>query len=84
MANIQWPIQLLMLLDISGIYDLDLNSSRSEVLNTEKWNKVEEDLAYIFAKNIKTKIGDNSWVNLKGIYNRLPISQSFRNGFNKL
>jgi hypothetical protein len=84
MANIQWPIQFLMLLDISGTYDLDLNSSRSEVLNTEKWNKVEEDLAYIFAKNIKIRVDDNNWVNLKKIYTSLPISQSFRNGFNKL
>ncbi len=82
LANLQWPIQFLMLFDISGNYDLDLNSSRTEILNSEKWIKVETDLAQIFAKNIKYKIGQEKWNDLKVIYAGMTSNIQFLNGIN--
>lgn len=83
LATLQWTLPFLMFLDISEEYDLDLNSSRTEILSTDKWSRVEEELAYIFAKNIATQIGRDEWENLKSIYNEKSNNELFKKGINR-
>src|SRR5690606_18726429 len=46
-VKLDWPLPLLLVVDVCGRRDLDLNSSRTQVILSDNWFKFEEDLAYI-------------------------------------
>jgi hypothetical protein len=73
-AVLSWPFPMLLILDIGGNRELDLNSSRSQILNNEKWLNIEEDLAFEICSKIKRNVGADYWEKL------LPIIQETKNG----
>ncbi|SMF92273.1 Molecular chaperone, HSP90 family [Paenibacillus uliginis N3/975] len=83
-VQIKWPIPVLLVLDVCGSRDLDLNSSRTQVLLTDKWFQFEEDLAYIVCEAISEKVEENYWNILKDILLTNAKSQPFINGLNKV
>ena len=43
-VKIEWPFPLILVVDICGNRDLDLNSARTEIIMSEKWMDLEEKL----------------------------------------
>jgi hypothetical protein len=72
-AILSWPFPVLIILDVGGTRDLNLNSSRSQILNDEKWSDLEEDLAMEVCLQIKRKVDNKYWEKL------LPIIQETSN-----
>jgi len=64
---ISWPFPLLLVIDIGGTYDLDLNSPRTEIIMSEKWIKFEEKLAFLICNEISKKVSVKYWKELKTI-----------------
>ena len=45
-VKLDLPFPILIVIDICGNMDLDLNSSRTQIIMSEKWQKLEEILAF--------------------------------------
>lgn len=75
---------MLLILDIGGKNDLDLNSARNEILYNEKWNCFEQDLAYIICTGIYENVNIEYWLQLKEILLKEKQSDNFINGLNRL
>ncbi len=71
-ASITWPFPLLLVVDICGKKDLDLNSPRTQILVSDNWLKFEEDLAYVVCLKLRDLLPTDYWVELK----RLLLSKS--------
>lgn len=65
--KLDWPLPLLLVIDICGAMDLDLNSSRTQIIMSEKWIKFEEDLAYEICLGIFHCVTPDYWTTLKTI-----------------
>jgi hypothetical protein len=63
-VRLSWPFPVSLVVDVTTPMDLDLNSARSEILNTEKMTEFEEELAYCIACGIKSKVDANYWQKL--------------------
>lgn len=83
-AQINWPLSVLLVIDASGSRDLDLNSSRTQIILSDKWFKFEEDLAHIICKNISNSVDKNYWLTLKDILLKNAKSECFLNGLNRV
>ena len=71
-ASIIWPFPLLLVIDICGKRDIDLNSPRTQILVSDNWLKFEEDLAYVVCLKLRDLLPTDYWVKLK----RLLLSKS--------
>jgi len=58
-VRLAWPFPLRLIVDVTSPMDLDLNSARSSILNTEKWTAFEEQLAFCIACGIKTRVEES-------------------------
>lgn len=83
-ALLRWPFPMLLVLDIGGRNDLELNSARNEILYNEKWDCLEQDLAYIICKGVHENVDNEYWLKLKEILLSQTKSDNFINGLNKL
>lgn len=66
-TKLLWPFPILLVLDLGGNGDLNLNSARTEIIYDSKWIEFEENLFYIICKQIKHKIGNRWWPYYKDI-----------------
>lgn len=66
-VKIEWPFPLILVVDICGNRDLDLNSARTEIIMSEKWIDFEEKLASLICKKISELVGAEYWKKLKQI-----------------
>lgn len=57
-VKIDWPMPVKMVIDIGKNRDLDLNTSRTQVLMSEKWLDFEEEVAYQILHGIKNQVTD--------------------------
>lgn len=73
-AIIKWPFPMLLVVDICGTRDLDLNSARDQIILSQKWGDFEYALAKLICKQVKSKLNDEYWSELKDIL--LNSSQS--------
>lgn len=83
-VKINWPFPLILVVDICGKRDLDLNSPRTEILVSEKWIDFEEQLAKIVCNEIKNSVNNDYWNKLLEIFNRSKSSESFKRAVNNL
>ncbi len=83
-AMLRWPFPFLLVLDIEGKNDLDLNSARDEIIYNEKWNKFEQILAYIICRGIRDGVDEVYWSNFIKIITKNQISDNFRLGLERL
>lgn len=79
-VRISWPFPLILVIDICGERDFDLNSPRTEVLITDKWISLEEDLAFLICKGIADQVSDNYWEKLKVLLLNMSKSDAFTRG----
>jgi molecular chaperone HtpG len=83
-VQIIWPLPVLLVIDVSGSRDLDLNSSRTQVISSDKWFKFEEDLAYLICKNISSSVDKVYWDSLKEILLKNSKNEYFLNGLSRV
>lgn len=83
-ALLRWAFPMLLVLDIGGRNDLDLNSARNEILYNEKWDYLEEELAFIICKGIYEHVAIQYWLILKDILLSETESDNFKKGLERL
>lgn len=66
-VRISWPFPLILIVDICGKRDLDLNSPRTEIIMSDKWLSFEEELAYLICSGIAKSVTNEYWNELKEI-----------------
>lgn len=83
-VKISWTFPLIIVVDICGRRDLDLNSSRTEIIMSEKWTNFEEELAYIISCEIAKATDAVYWSELKKILISHSKSEQFLRGLNRV
>lgn len=66
-VKLDWPVPVLIVIDICGNMDLDLNSSRTQILMSEKWTTFEEKLSFSILSGIANSVALDYWNKLKDI-----------------
>jgi len=66
-VKLDWPVPVLIVIDICGNMDLDLNSSRTQILMSEKWTKFEEKLSFEILSSVAQSVESDYWNRLKDI-----------------
>ena len=64
-AKVNWPICIIVKINISGILDINLNSARSEILIDDKWKEFEQKFALLLCKGLKEQVSDSYWEEFK-------------------
>ncbi|MFH7001782.1 HD domain-containing protein [Flavobacterium bizetiae] len=67
-VRISWPFPLILIVDICGKRDLDLNSPRTEIIMSEKWLQFEEDIAFLICNSIANSVTPEYWNELRLIF----------------
>ena len=83
-VKITWPFPLVIVIDICGKRDLDLNSSRTEIIMSEKWINFEEELAYQVCKDIAENVSLDYWNEWKNILLKSSKNEPFLRALNKI
>ncbi|OAD91468.1 metal-dependent phosphohydrolase [Aequorivita soesokkakensis] len=83
-VKINWPFPLILVVDICGERDLDLNSPRTEIIISEKWTEFEEELAKIICNGIKNAVSEDYWNELLEIFESLSFSENFKRALSSL
>lgn len=83
-TKLKWPLPMLIVLDITGSNDIDLNSARTEIVFNENWNTFEENLSYLICSRIKEKVNIEYWKKLKGVLLENNKSENFKIGLEKI
>ncbi len=64
-VSISWPFPVLLVVDICGKRDIDLNSARNQIILNNKWIEFEDLLTIEILENIKQIVGNEYWSELK-------------------
>lgn len=83
-VKISWPFPLIIVIDVCGKRDLDLNSSRTEIIMSEKWADFEEELAYQICSSLATMVTIEYWNELKEILTARTKNEFFLSAINKV
>lgn len=83
-VSLAWPIPILLVVDICGSMDLDLNSSRTQILMSDKWIKLEEALAKEILLEIFHSVKEEYWEDLKHILLEESKSEAFFRSLNNI
>lgn len=83
-VKISWPFPLIIIVDICGNRDLDLNSPRTEIIMSEKWIDFEEQLAFLICNSIANSVSQSYWEELKKIFYDHTKNETFIRGLNKV
>ena len=83
-VKISWPFPLVIVIDIGGNNDLDLNSPRTEIIMSEKWIDFEEKLAYLICDELSKQVTPNYWEGLKTILLAKTNNELFIKSLNKV
>lgn len=83
-VRLVWPLPILLVVDICGTMDLDLNSSRTQILMSDKWLKFEETLAHEILSGICHSVTKEYWKDLKVILLEQSKNDAFVRSLNKI
>ncbi len=67
-VKLEWPFSMIIALDIGNKMDLDLNSQRTEIIKTDKWDKFEQVLATIVCTQLKEQVTQGYWNEMKTLF----------------
>lgn len=79
---LKWPFPVLLVLDLQGTNDLDLNSARNEIVLNESWEKFERNLAYVICTGLFSKLTDDYRAELSDLFTSKTKSENFLLGLN--
>ncbi len=80
LPRLNWAFPSIIIVDIGGPCDLDLNSSRTNIMLNEKWLKFEENLSLLICKGIHENVLEEYWEELK----RILLSETQSNTFKEV
>ncbi len=60
-VTLDWPFPMVIVIDVCGSMDLDLNSSRTQIIMSEKWQTLEELLAFETCSGIAKSVSAEYW-----------------------
>ena len=83
-VKIIWPFPLIIVIDICGKRDLDLNSPRTEIIMSGKWIDFEEELAFQICNSISESVTLDYWNELKTILASKTKNELFVRGLNRV
>ncbi|MGV8946899.1 MAG: HD domain-containing protein [Lutibacter sp.] len=83
-VRLSWTFPLVIVVDICGNRDLDLNSSRTEIILSEKWIDFEEQLAFLICSGLANSVTADYWNELKLIFSERTKNDTFLRGINKV
>lgn len=83
-VNLIWPLPILLVVDICGSMDLDLNSSRTQILMSDKWLKFESAFAYEVLSGISHSVKKEYWQSLKDILLEESKNEVFLDSLNRI
>jgi hypothetical protein len=83
-AMLRWAFPMLLVIDIGGTNDLDLNSARNEIIYNDKWDNFEQQIAYIICRGIYDNVSKEYWIKLREIIENENKSDNFIIGLKKL
>ena len=83
-VKLSWPFPLLLVVDICGNRRSDLNSSRTQVIMSDKWIKFEEDLSFLVCSGVANSVTTDYWEGLKDIWLQNTKNEYFLNGLNRV
>jgi hypothetical protein len=83
-VRLSWPFPLVIVVDICGNRDLDLNSSRTEIIMSEKWIDFEEELAFLICSSIANSVTSDYWNEIKIIFTERTKNETFLRGINRV
>lgn len=83
-ARITWPFPLILVIDICGNRDLDLNSARTQIIISEKWIDFEEDLAFLVCNGLAKLVSTEYWNEFKEILAVDSKYDTFYRGLNRV
>ena len=81
-AELRWPFPVLLVLDISAPADLDLNTSRTQIISNRKWQEFEKRLAYVLTREIFKLVNEEYAAKLVKIYSKHK-NELFQEGMNQ-
>ncbi|MBD3384638.1 metal-dependent phosphohydrolase [candidate division KSB1 bacterium] len=58
-VRLNWPFPMLLIVDITGMRDIDLNSPRNRIVMSDNWIKFEEDLSEIICQKLKESLEED-------------------------
>jgi molecular chaperone HtpG len=77
-VSLSWPLPLLIVVDVCGERDLDLNSSRTQILISERWVNFEDALTGALAQGIVNQVSATYWDALKAVMLARSTSEALR------
>lgn len=83
-VKVSWPFPLIIVVDICGNRDLDLNSPRTEIIMSEKWIDFEEELAFMICNGIANSVSTEYWLELKNIFIEQTKNETFFRGLQRV
>lgn len=83
-VSLSWPLPILLVVDICGARDLDLNSSRTQILMSDKWLQFEIALAYEVLSGVAQLVSNDYWEELKNILLAQTKNEIFRESLNNV
>lgn len=83
-VRLDWPLPLLLVIDICGQRDLDLNSARTQIIMSEKWIALEEELSFSIFSGIAGQVSVDYWCKLKAILLANTKNPNFLAGLNRI
>lgn len=81
---LSWPFPLILVIDICGSRDLDMNSPRTEIIMSDKWLNFEEELAFLVCSQIAVEVDNLYWSQLKEIFISESKNETFLKGLNRV
>ena len=76
-VKLKWPFPMLLVVDVGGSMDLDLNSSRTQIIMGEKWQIFEETLAFEICSRIACSVSVEYWTALKDLLENSTENEIF-------
>lgn len=83
-VKLSWPIPLLLVVDICGSNDLDLNSSRTQIIMSDKWLDFEESLSFEIFSQVANLVTPEYWVKLKEVLIENTKNEIFISSLNRI
>ncbi|MDF1818385.1 MAG: ATP-binding protein [Immundisolibacteraceae bacterium] len=82
-VKLKWPFPVLIVIDIGGNLDLDLNASRTQIIMSDKWIILEEILAEEICLNIVKSVAPDYWKALERVLKDSTKNEVFLRGLSK-
>lgn len=66
-VRLSWPLPMILVIDVCGNADLDLNSPRTQIIMSEKWIDFEKQLSFEVFSEIARSVSSEYWERLKEV-----------------